>query len=62
MYYEELIVPKVVACVLGLIHANHGTTITDYLHTKSKDAQNEMTCHWSCLGLSLAATGSLVDI
>ncbi|XP_033193121.2 26S proteasome non-ATPase regulatory subunit 1-like [Bombus vancouverensis nearcticus] len=48
-------------CVLGLIHAKHGTAITDYLLSQLKEAQNEMACHWSCLGLSLATTGSHVD-
>lgn len=29
-------------CVLGLIHAKHGTAITDYLLGQLKDAQNEV--------------------
>ncbi|XP_048265443.1 26S proteasome non-ATPase regulatory subunit 1 [Bombus terrestris] len=48
-------------CVLGLIRAKHGTAITDYLFGQFKDTQNEMTCHWSCLGLGLAATESHMD-
>lgn len=43
---------------LGLIHANHGTAIIDYLHTQLKDASNEMVRHGGCLGLGLAALGS----
>ncbi|XP_020709438.2 26S proteasome non-ATPase regulatory subunit 1 isoform X2 [Athalia rosae] len=43
---------------LGLIHANHGATITDYLLGQLKDAQNEMVRHGGCLGLGLAAMGS----
>jgi 26S proteasome regulatory subunit N2 len=29
---------------LGLIHANHGAVITDYLLGQLKDAQNEVSC------------------
>jgi len=43
---------------LGLIHANHGGAIIDYLHQQLRDAQNEMTRHGGCLGLGLAALGS----
>ncbi|KAK6626505.1 proteasome regulatory particle base subunit [Polyplax serrata] len=43
---------------LGLIHANHGAGITDYLLGQLKDAQNEMVRHGGCLGLGLAAMGS----
>ncbi|EZA54812.1 26S proteasome non-ATPase regulatory subunit [Ooceraea biroi] len=43
---------------LGLIHANHGAAITDYLLGELKDAQNEMVRHGGCLGLGLAAMGS----
>lgn len=43
---------------LGLIHANHGANITDYLLGQLKDAQNEMVRHGGCLGLGLAAMGS----
>ncbi|XP_014213082.1 26S proteasome non-ATPase regulatory subunit 1 [Copidosoma floridanum] len=43
---------------LGLIHANHGASITDYLLGQLKDAQNEMVRHGGCLGLGLAAMGS----
>lgn len=43
---------------LGLIHANHGANIIDYLLTQLKDAQNEMVRHGGCLGLGLAAMGS----
>lgn len=40
---------------LGLIHANHGGTITDYLLSQLKDATNEHVRHGGCLGLGLAA-------
>ncbi|GLV37823.1 Regulatory particle non-ATPase 2 [Carabus blaptoides fortunei] len=43
---------------LGLIHANHGANIIDYLLQQLKDAQNEMVRHGGCLGLGLAAMGS----
>lgn len=43
---------------LGLIHANHGTAITDYLLNHLKDAQSEATRHGGCLGLGLAAMGT----
>lgn len=43
---------------LGLIHANHGANITDYLLGQVKDAQNEMVRHGGCLGLGLAAMGT----
>jgi len=43
---------------LGLIHANHGVAITDYLLNQLKDAQNEVTRHGGCLGLGLAAMGT----
>lgn len=29
---------------LGLIHANHGAAITEYLLGQLKDAQNEVSC------------------
>jgi 26S proteasome regulatory subunit N2 len=43
---------------LGLIHANHGSAIIDYLHQQLRDATNEMIRHGGCLGLGLAALGS----
>ncbi|KAF4528583.1 hypothetical protein B566_EDAN015803 [Ephemera danica] len=43
---------------LGLIHANHGAAICDYLLQQLKDAQNEMVRHGGCLGLGLAAMGT----
>ncbi|XP_045472348.1 26S proteasome non-ATPase regulatory subunit 1 [Harmonia axyridis] len=43
---------------LGLIHANHGNNIIDYLLTQLKEAQNEMVKHGGCLGLGLAAMGT----
>lgn len=46
---------------LGLIHANHGAVINDYLLGQLKDATNEMVKHGGCLGLGLAAMGSARD-
>ncbi len=43
---------------LGLIHANHGANIIDYLLQQLKDAQNENVRHGGCLGLGLAAMGT----
>lgn len=43
---------------LGLIHANHGGEITDYLLSQVKDATTDMVRHGGCLGLGLAAMGS----
>ncbi|CAL1544748.1 unnamed protein product [Lymnaea stagnalis] len=43
---------------LGLIHANHGGEITDYLLNQLKDASTDMVRHGGCLGLGLAAMGS----
>ena len=43
---------------LGLIHANHGGAIIDYLLGQLSEAQNEMVRHGGCLGLGLAAMGT----
>uniref|UniRef100_U5EZB8 26S proteasome non-ATPase regulatory subunit 1 n=1 Tax=Corethrella appendiculata TaxID=1370023 RepID=U5EZB8_9DIPT len=43
---------------LGLIHANHGSNIIDYLLQQLKDAQNENVRHGGCLGLGLSAMGT----
>eukprot|EP00118_Oscarella_pearsei_P025711 m.308636 g.308636 ORF g.308636 m.308636 type:complete len:963 (+) comp44414_c0_seq1:75-2963(+) len=43
---------------LGLIHANHGGPITEYLLNQLKEASNEVVRHGGCLGLGLAAMGS----
>lgn len=43
---------------LGLIHANHGDNIVDYLLQQLKEAQNENVRHGGCLGLGLAAMGT----
>ena len=43
---------------LGLIHANHGSAITDYLLNQLKEAPNEQTKHGGCLGLGLAGMGT----
>jgi 26S proteasome regulatory subunit N2 len=39
---------------LGLIHANHGGDITEYLLGQVKDAGSEQIKHGGCLGLGLA--------
>ncbi|UYV60263.1 PSMD1 [Cordylochernes scorpioides] len=54
---------------LGLIHANHGAAITDYLLGQLKEANNEVSSsmcyisdcivrHGGCLGIGLAAMGT----
>ncbi|KAG8201986.1 hypothetical protein JTE90_027458 [Oedothorax gibbosus] len=43
---------------LGLIHANHGGGIIDYLLNQLKEATNEVVRHGGCLGLGLAAMGT----
>merc|ERR1719429_729617 len=43
---------------LGLIHANHGGEITEYLLGQLKDATCEKVKHGGCLGLGLAAMGT----
>jgi len=43
---------------LGLIHANHGGEITEYLLGQVKDATSEQIKHGGCLGLGLAAMGT----
>ncbi|XP_013393221.1 26S proteasome non-ATPase regulatory subunit 1 [Lingula anatina] len=43
---------------LGLIHANHGGEITEYLLNQLKDASTDMVRHGACLGLGLAAMGT----
>jgi len=43
---------------LGLIHANHGGEITDYLIGQVKEGGNEPLRHGGCLGLGLAAMGT----
>merc|ERR1712223_2374247 len=43
---------------LGLIHANHGAEIIEYLLGQVKEASSEQTKHGGCLGLGLAAMGT----
>lgn len=43
---------------LGLIHANHGQDIRDFLLESLRGTQNEVTQHGACLGLGLAGLGS----
>lgn len=43
---------------LGLIHANHGGSIIDYLLNQLKGATIEAVKHGGCLGLGLAAMGT----
>ncbi|KAJ3194238.1 proteasome regulatory particle base subunit [Irineochytrium annulatum] len=45
---------------LGLIHANHGAGVLEYLATALKNTQNEVIQHGACLGLGVAgmATGN----
>lgn len=43
---------------LGLIHANHGGEIIEYLFNQLKSAQSEPVKHGACLGIGLAAMGT----
>ncbi|VEL20225.1 unnamed protein product [Protopolystoma xenopodis] len=43
---------------LGLIHANHGAGMTEYLLNQCKEATSEPVRHGACLGLGLAAMGT----
>ena len=43
---------------LGLIHANHGSGIKDFLLESLRNTTNETTQHGACLGLGLAALGT----
>jgi len=43
---------------LGLIHANHGESIKEYLLQQLKNATTDMVRHGGCLGLGLAAMGT----
>lgn len=43
---------------LGLIHANHGGDIIDYLLSQLKNASNDIVRHGGSLGLGLAAMGT----
>jgi len=43
---------------LGLIHANHGSQITEYLLGQVRDASNEQIRSGACLGLGLASMGT----
>ncbi|XP_064639152.1 26S proteasome non-ATPase regulatory subunit 1-like [Lineus longissimus] len=43
---------------LGLIHANHGGEITEYLLNQLKEASTDMVRHGGCLGVGLAAMGT----
>jgi len=43
---------------LGLIHANHGGEITEYLLGQVKEGGGEQIKHGGCLGLGLAAMGT----
>ena len=43
---------------LGLIYANHGRDVIDYLLNQLKNASSEIVRHGACLGLGLSAMGS----
>lgn len=45
-------------CSVGLIHANHGGEITEYLLGQLKEASTDIVRHGACLGLGLAAMGT----
>eukprot|EP00850_Spirogloea_muscicola_P013494 SM000091S24652 [mRNA] locus=s91:438274:444527:- [translate_table: standard] len=46
---------------LGLIHANHGEGIKQFLLESLRNTSNEVTQHGACLGLGLAAMGTADD-
>lgn len=39
---------------LGLINANHGAGVLDYLNNALKNSQSEVIQHGACLGLGVA--------
>ncbi|CAI8037235.1 26S proteasome non-ATPase regulatory subunit 1 [Geodia barretti] len=43
---------------IGLIHANHGLKVMDYLANELRSNTSEIVCHGACLGLGLAAMGT----
>ncbi|CAL4997482.1 unnamed protein product [Urochloa decumbens] len=43
---------------LGLIHANHGEGIKDFLRESLRNTSSEVVQHGACLGLGLAALGT----
>uniref|UniRef100_A0ACD5ZQY5 Uncharacterized protein n=1 Tax=Avena sativa TaxID=4498 RepID=A0ACD5ZQY5_AVESA len=43
---------------LGLIHANHGEGITQFLRESLRNTSSEVVQHGACLGLGLAALGT----
>jgi 26S proteasome regulatory subunit N2 len=43
---------------LGLIHANHGQAVTEYLLETLRANAHEVIQHGACLGLGLAALGT----
>ncbi|KAK8494590.1 hypothetical protein V6N12_002075 [Hibiscus sabdariffa] len=43
---------------LGLIHANHGEDIKEFLHDRLRRSNVEVIQHGACLGLGLAALGT----
>ena len=48
----------VYSSVLGMIHANHGADISEYLLGQLKEATTDIVRHGGCLGLGLAAMGT----
>ena len=44
--------------VVGLIHANHGGEMIDYLLSQLRDATSDVVRHGGCLGVGLAAMGT----
>lgn len=43
---------------LGIIHAGHGQSITEFLGKSLQDSTHEVVQHGACLGLGLAAQGT----
>jgi len=49
---------NVYSLLIGLIHANHGGEMIDYLLSQLRDASSDVVRHGGCLGVGLAAMGT----
>jgi len=58
MYDIAISLVSVCLSVTGLIHANHGGEMIDYLLSQLRDATSDVVRHGGCLGLGLAAMGT----
>jgi len=57
-YLTERFGTQCALCVVGLIHANHGGEMIDYLLSQLRDATSDVVRHGGCLGVGLAAMGT----